>query len=132
VTKKIALTVGDGTQAASQLSLTGGKLDLQTNGVAIDYAAGANDAAALTSVLIPSAKAAKVPSVTAFRLLAISNTRLTSSSSTTSIRKRRKVGCFPKSRQLGSSIKAYSRSIRSIASFSRAMLLKAWSTPLRA
>jgi autotransporter-associated beta strand protein len=45
---KIALTVGDGTQASSQLSLTGGTLDLTTNGVAIHYAAG-NDAAVLTS-----------------------------------------------------------------------------------
>jgi hypothetical protein len=48
---KIVLTVGDGTQASSQLSLTGGKLDLMTNGVAVHYAAGAdNDAAALASV----------------------------------------------------------------------------------
>jgi autotransporter-associated beta strand protein len=45
---KIALTVGDGTQATSQLSLTGGKLDLTTNGLAIHYAAG-NDAAVLAS-----------------------------------------------------------------------------------
>jgi fibronectin-binding autotransporter adhesin len=45
---KIALTVGDGTQATSQLSLTGGTLDLTTNGVAIHYAAG-NDAAVLAS-----------------------------------------------------------------------------------
>jgi fibronectin-binding autotransporter adhesin len=48
---KIALTVGDGTQATSQLSLTGGTLDLTTNGVAIHYAAGTdNDTAALASV----------------------------------------------------------------------------------
>jgi hypothetical protein len=48
---KVVLTVGDGTQATSQLSLTGGKLDLQTNGLAVDYAAGAaNDTAALASV----------------------------------------------------------------------------------
>ncbi|MDB5322062.1 MAG: putative glycine-rich autotransporter protein [Phycisphaerales bacterium] len=48
---KSVLTVGDGTQATSQLSLTGGKLDLTTNGAAVDYAAGAgNDAAALASV----------------------------------------------------------------------------------
>jgi autotransporter-associated beta strand protein len=49
---KIALTVGDGTQAASQLSLTGGRLDLTTNGVVIDYAASdaAGEAAVMTSV----------------------------------------------------------------------------------
>ncbi|MDB5320610.1 MAG: hypothetical protein JWN40_2241, partial [Phycisphaerales bacterium] len=48
---KIALTVGDGTATASQLSLTGGKLDLMTNGLAVHYAAGAgSDAAALASV----------------------------------------------------------------------------------
>jgi hypothetical protein len=48
---KTVLTVGDGTQATSQLSLTGGKLDLMTNGLAVHYAAGAdNDAAALASV----------------------------------------------------------------------------------
>jgi hypothetical protein len=49
---KIALTVGDGTQAVSQLSLTGGTLDLTTNGVAVDYAAtdAAGDAAAVVSV----------------------------------------------------------------------------------
>jgi fibronectin-binding autotransporter adhesin len=48
---KIALTVGDGSQATSQLSLTGGKLDLRKNGLAVDYAAGAgNDASALASV----------------------------------------------------------------------------------
>ncbi|MDB5320604.1 MAG: Autotransporter-associated beta strand repeat protein [Phycisphaerales bacterium] len=46
---KIALTVGDGTQATSQLSLTGGTLDLTTNGLAVHYAAG-NDAATLASV----------------------------------------------------------------------------------
>jgi autotransporter-associated beta strand protein len=46
---KIALTVGDGTQATSPLSLTGGKLDLMTNGLAVHYAAG-NDAAVLASV----------------------------------------------------------------------------------
>jgi autotransporter-associated beta strand protein len=45
---KIALTVGDGTQANSQLSLTGGTLDLTTNGVAIHYSAG-NDATVLAS-----------------------------------------------------------------------------------
>jgi autotransporter-associated beta strand protein len=45
------LTVGDGTQATSQLSLTGGRLGLTTNGLAVHYAAGAgNDAAALASV----------------------------------------------------------------------------------
>jgi hypothetical protein len=46
---KIALTVGDGTASTSQLSLTGGTLDLMTNGLAVHYAAG-NDAAALASV----------------------------------------------------------------------------------
>jgi len=45
---KVALTVGDGTQATSKLSLTGGRLDLTTNGLAIDYAAG-NDATVLAS-----------------------------------------------------------------------------------
>jgi autotransporter-associated beta strand protein len=45
---KIALTVGDGTATASPLSLTGGTLDLTTNGVTIRYAAG-NDAAVLAS-----------------------------------------------------------------------------------
>lgn len=46
---KFVLTVGDGTQSTSQLSLTGGKLDLMTNGLAVRYAAG-NDAAVLDSV----------------------------------------------------------------------------------
>jgi hypothetical protein len=46
---KIVLTVGDGSQATSQLSLTGGKLDLTTNGLAVHYAAG-NDTAVLASV----------------------------------------------------------------------------------
>jgi Dockerin type I domain/PEP-CTERM motif len=41
---KIALTVGDGTQATNPLSLTGGKLDLMTNGLAVHYAAGNNAA----------------------------------------------------------------------------------------
>ncbi|MDB5322065.1 MAG: glycosyl hydrolase, family 16 [Phycisphaerales bacterium] len=46
-----ALSVGDGTLAASQLSLTGGKLDLMSNGLAVNYAASAaNDTAALASV----------------------------------------------------------------------------------
>ncbi|MDB5323651.1 MAG: hypothetical protein JWN40_5282, partial [Phycisphaerales bacterium] len=45
---KVALTVGDGTATSSPLSLTGGTLDLTTNGVAIHYAAG-NDAAVLAS-----------------------------------------------------------------------------------
>jgi fibronectin-binding autotransporter adhesin len=35
---KIALTVGDASFGASGLSLTGGKLDLTTNGVVVDYA----------------------------------------------------------------------------------------------
>jgi autotransporter-associated beta strand protein len=49
---KIALTVGDGTASTSQLSLTGGRLDLMTNGLAVDYAASdaTTDAAAVTSV----------------------------------------------------------------------------------
>jgi hypothetical protein len=49
---KIALTVGDGTQTASPLSLTGGTLDLTTNGVAVDYAAtdAAGDGAMVASV----------------------------------------------------------------------------------
>jgi autotransporter-associated beta strand protein len=49
---KIALTVGDGTQTSSQLSLTGGRLDLTTNGLAIDYASSdaAGEAAVMTSV----------------------------------------------------------------------------------
>ncbi len=49
---KIALTVGDGTQTASTLSLTGGTLDLTINGVAVDYAAtdATGDAAAVVSV----------------------------------------------------------------------------------
>jgi autotransporter-associated beta strand protein len=46
---KIALTVGDGTANSSQLSLTGGTLDLMTNGLAVHYAAG-NGAAVLASV----------------------------------------------------------------------------------
>jgi hypothetical protein len=46
---KIALTVGDGIASTSQLSLTGGTLDLTTNGVVVRYAAG-NDAAVLDSV----------------------------------------------------------------------------------
>jgi MYXO-CTERM domain-containing protein len=51
VVGKKVLTVGDGTQTSSQLSLTGGTLDLTTNGLAVHYAAGAdNDAAALASV----------------------------------------------------------------------------------
>jgi fibronectin-binding autotransporter adhesin len=50
-TAKIALTVGDGTAATAPLSVTGGKVDLLNNGIAVDYAAGAgNDAAALASV----------------------------------------------------------------------------------
>jgi len=47
-TAKVALTVGDGTTTASPLSLTGGKLDLITNGLAVHYAAG-NDAAVLAT-----------------------------------------------------------------------------------
>jgi hypothetical protein len=46
---KIALTVGDGTQATNPLSLAGGKLDLMTNGLAVRFAAG-NNAALLASV----------------------------------------------------------------------------------
>jgi autotransporter-associated beta strand protein len=46
---KIALTVGDGTANTSQLTLTGGTLDLMTNGLAVHYAAG-NDATVLASV----------------------------------------------------------------------------------
>jgi autotransporter-associated beta strand protein len=48
---RTVLTVGDGTSAANPLSLTGGKLDLANNALAINYAAGAaNDAAAFASV----------------------------------------------------------------------------------
>jgi autotransporter-associated beta strand protein len=57
-TNKLALTVGTGASATSQLALTGGKLDLTTNGLAVDYVANAvtdpdplaNDKAAVVSV----------------------------------------------------------------------------------
>jgi autotransporter-associated beta strand protein len=49
---KVALTVGDGTLPASQLSVTGGQVDVTGNGLIVDYAPSdaAGDNAALTSV----------------------------------------------------------------------------------
>jgi fibronectin-binding autotransporter adhesin len=47
---KSVLTIGDGTAATNQLTITGGgKMDLTTNAIAIDYVAG-NDASVLASI----------------------------------------------------------------------------------
>jgi autotransporter-associated beta strand protein len=50
--QKSVLVVGDGTATTSQLTLTGGKLDLVSNGLIVDYSAtdAAGDAAAASSV----------------------------------------------------------------------------------
>jgi fibronectin-binding autotransporter adhesin len=48
-TPKIALTVGDGNASSNPITITGGSLDLQTNGVIVHYASG-NDTPVLQSV----------------------------------------------------------------------------------